>query len=748
MKFLIKSFLIYLFLITSYYTHANSEIVKQIEISGNQRIPDQTVLMFSDINIGDDISDANLNKILKNIYNSNFFKNVTVELKDGLVLISVDEEPLIQNITYTGIKAKKHQELISEVSILKSKSSFNEILLAQDIESIKSQLKFLGFYFATVVAQVETLDNNLINIEYLIDIGDKSKISKISFIGDKIFKDKELKNIIVSEEYKFWKFISGKKFLQEQLINLDTRLLKNFYLNQGFFNAKINSSFARLVGNNDFELIFNIQPGSKIFFNDLNLVLPVDFNKDNYQNLNNLLKNLKGEPYSLNTVDDILNEVDDITILEEFSSVNASIEEEIQNNKLNINFIIEETEKFYIEKINISGNLVTRENVIRNQFEVDEGDPYSEILVKKSENNVKSLNFFKKVESEIVDGKTENSKIININVQEKPTGEVTAGAGVGTDGGSFQIGLKENNYLGKGMSVDVNGTIASDSFKGKFTIINPNYKNSDKSVHFNLQALETDLLKESGYKTNKTGLEIGTSFEYLDDFDLGISSSLFVEKIETGSTASAQQKKQSGNYLDNFLNLNFNYDKRNQKYKASDGYISNYNVKLPIISDNNTLTNAYKFKVFSELYEDNITSFSILLKNSFSLTNDDVKLSERLFLSSSNLRGFESGKVGPKDSKDFIGGNYLTAINMQSTLPMFFENSQNIDAILFVDAANLWGIDYNSAIDDSSKIRSSVGIGIDWLTLVGPLNFSLSHAISKKDTDKLETFRFNLGTTF
>ena len=161
----------------------------------------------------------------------------SIQLFETLDEVSIERDPGVS----ISSKSILSQELISEVSILKSKSSFNEILLAQDIESIKSQLKFLGFYFATVVAQVETLDNNLINIEYLIDIGDKSKISKISFIGDKIFKDKELKNIIVSEEYKFWKFISGKKFLQEQLINLDTRLLKNFYLNQGFFNVKINS---------------------------------------------------------------------------------------------------------------------------------------------------------------------------------------------------------------------------------------------------------------------------------------------------------------------------------------------------------------------------------------------------------------------------------------------------------------------------------------------------------------------------
>ena len=162
----------------------------------------------------------------------------------------------------------------------------------------------------------------------------------------------------------------------------------------------------------------------------------------------------------------------------------------------------------------------------------------------------------------------------------------------------------------------------------------------------------------------------------------------------------------------------------------------------------NTLTNSYNYKIYSELYENNISSFSLLLKSATSLTGDDVKLTERLSIPSSRLRGFERGKIGPRDGTDFIGGNYLTAINLQSTIPKLFDNSQNLDAVIFFDAANVWGVDYDSSLDDGSKIRSSIGIGLDWLTAVGPLNFSLTEVITKSNTDVEESFRFNLGTTF
>ena len=480
----------------------------------------------------------------------------------------------------------------------------------------------------------------------------------------------------------------------------------------------------------------------------MNFILPNNFDEKNYKDINKLLIDLKGEPYSIYSLDKILDEIDLITTNEEFKSSNAFARQNIVSDKLNIDFIIEEGETFFIERINIFGNNVTRENVIRNQLEIDEGDPYNEILANKSINNIKNLNFFKSVKSNVVNGKNQNSKIINYKVEEKPTGEITAGAGVGTDGGSFFFGVKENNYLGKGLSVNADTTISTDSLKGKFSVTNPNFNNSDKSIFTTIKAEEIDKLKDFGYKTNKTGFSLGTNFEYLEDFNLGLSTSSFLEDMETDSTASANQQKQAGNYFDTFLKFNFDYDKRNQKFKTTDGFRSYYSVNVPLISDTNTLTNSYDYKVFNEFYENNITTFSISLSSANSISDDDIKLSERLFIPSRKLRGFETGKVGPKDGEDFIGGNYLTTFNAQTNIPKIFENSQNLDAVIFFDMGSLWGVDYDSSLDDGSKLRSSLGIGVDWFTVIGPLNFSLTEVITKEDTDKTESFRFNLGTTF
>ena len=531
------------------------------------------------------------------------------------------------------------------------------------------------------------------------------------------------------------------------MIKYDERLLKNYYLNKGYYNVVINSSFAKITEDQEFELTYNIDANSKIYFGDLKIQLPDDFSETNYLEVEKFFKKLKDEPYSINRIEDIIEKIETITIDEQYESVKAKIKENIISNKININFEIEETEKFFIERINILGNNVTRESVIRNQIEIDEGDPFNQILYAKSLNNIKALNFFDDVQGKISDGNKFNSKIIDISIVEKPTGEIFAGVGTGTDGSSFSFGIKENNYLGRGVKVDSNLSVSDERIKGKFVVSNPNYKNSDKNLDLSLEATSIDRLGTSGYKSNVTGFSLGTNFEYLDDLEVGLSTRNIIENISVDSSASARQKKQDGNYFDTFIGLDFFYDKRNQKYQTTSGFFSNYNLNLPMISDTNTLTSAYNYKIFKELYENNVSTFSFLLKGASSLSGDDIKLSERLYISGRNLRGFESGKIGPKDGSDYIGGNYVSSMNATTTMPFILENVQNVDIVMFADAANIWGVDYDSSLDNSG-IRSSIGIGLDWLTPVGPLTFSFAQPITKEPSDIEETFRFNIGTSF
>ena len=742
--------LIYLLILLLFFNSitAKSEILKKIIIDGNERIPDETIKMFSNYKVQDKLDLNDINKILKNLYDSNFFEDVKVSFENNILNIYVKEKPIIQNIEYQGIKSKTILQEIKNSRILKPKSSFDQNTLQKDRNSILKTLKSQGYFFAKIENFIENSNNEYLNLIYKIDLGSKSKIKKIKFIGNKIYKDKKLKNIIISEEYKFWKFISGRKFLNENMIDLDKRLLKNFYLNKGYYKAEVNTSFAKLLNENDFELIYNINANEKFYFDNLKLELAIDYEESNFSDLKSFLKTLKGKPYSINSISKIIKKIENIVLREQFESVKVLPLENIISNNINLTFKIEESEKFFIKKINIYGNNITQENVIRNQFEIDEGDPYNEILYNKTINNIKSLGFFKKASGKIEEVGQEKGKIINIYVEEKATGEIALGAGAGTDGATITFGVKENNFLGKGIGLDAGARITEETVKGKFSVRNPNYKNSDNSIYFDVEALEIDRSTEFGYKTNKTGFSFGTEFEVLDDFDFGLGLTNFYEKITTDNSASALQKTQDGDYWDTFLKLNFDNDKRNQKFQTSDGYRSFYAIDIPLVSDTNTLVNSYQYNYYKELFEDNVTNASIFLQSANSISGDNVKLSERIYIPSRKLRGFERGKVGPKDGEDYIGGNFVTTANISTTVPQILNNIQELDFVMFLDAANIWGVDYDSSIDDNASFRSSVGVGLDWMTPVGPFNFIFAHPITKESTDKTQSFRFNLGTTF
>jgi len=745
---LINTFLkIIIFTSIFFSGYAFSNTLDKINITGNERISDETIKLFINVKVNDEIDNNKLNNILKDLYETDFFKDINISFNNQVLLINVVENAIIENIFYKGIKSNKILEFIKESSSIKSRSSYNESLIKKEKLKVKNVLKNLGYYKSDLDILVEQLENNLVNITYDINLGKKSKIKKITFVGNKVFKDKKLRRIITSSEYKFWKFISGRKYLNQNSVIFDERLLKNFYKNNGYYNVNINSSFAKLIDDNNFELIFNIDSGSKISFGDLNLNLPSDFDEKNFNSIKKLFKKIKGKPYSINTIDKILEEIDSITALEQYKFIKASVIENIDQNLINLEFIVKEGEKFYVNRINILGNTITTESVIRNQLELDEGDPFSEILVNKSINNIKSLNFFKQVKSKIEHNDENKTKSINIFVEEKPTGEIYASAGAGTSGTSFGFGIKENNFLGNGIRLDTNTLISTSQFKGKFSVTNPNFNNTDKSLYVSAEATENDNYKTFGYKTNKTGFRIGTNFEYLNDFYLGLNTSNFYEKIETNSTASAQQQSQEGNYWDSFLKFDMNYDKRNQKFQTSSGFKSFYSINVPVISDTNTIKNYYNYSKYFSFYDKNFSSISLYLQSANSLNNKNIKLSERISIPSNRLRGFEYGRVGPKDGDDFVGGNYAYSLNFASSLPFLLEESQNLDFLIFADFADIWGVDYNSSIEGGGT-RSSVGVALDWMSPIGPMNFTWAVPVSKQTGDKTESFRFNLGTTF
>ena len=737
----------FILLTISYISTVNAEIVKRIEISGDSRVSEETIKIYGNISLNKDYSKKDLNKILTDLNSTNFFQEIEINLTNGLLKIDVVEYPVINELIVIGEDSKKYKEEIRKIIKSKEKDSFIEKNIARDIKTIKKIYSSNGYNFVKINTKVRERDKNKVDLIFDIQKGEKSKIKKISFTGDKKIREKRLRDVIASEEDKFWKFISNNTNFNQSLINLDVRLLLNYYKSIGYYDVEITSSSAELKESGDVEVIYSIDAGNRYVIKKIITNPDSVFDKNIFYPLEKKYNKLVGSYYSPFKVKKLLENIDELIARNNLQFVEHNVEEIIEDDSVVIKFNIYEGEKKLVERINILGNNVTNESVIRGELLLDEGDPFTELSLSKSISKIKSRNIFSSVKKTVSDGSESNLKIIDINVEEKPTGEISAGAGVGTNGGSIAFIVKENNWLGKGNNVSFDIDASQESLKGTLSYTNPNYDFLGNSLTYSLGSVSNDRPVQ-GYENTLMSAAVGTTFEQYQDVYATLGLSASHDDLQTDDTASASLKKQSGTFSDLTADYGFAFDKRNRSFMPTEGSIISLNQSLPIYADRAYIANRLSASVYNEFSEKVVGAGKLFISTAHGLGDDDVRLSKRQNLSTKRLRGFKRGKVGPVDGNDHIGGNYAAAINLEANLPKLLADSMKTDVGLFLDFGNVWGVDYDGTVDESNKIRSSTGVAANWMSPLGPMSFVFSTNISKAATDKTESFNFNLGTTF
>ena len=348
---------------------------------------------------------------------------------------------------------------------------------------------------------------------------------------------------------------------------------------------------------------------------------------------------------------------------------------------------------------------------------------------------------------EISDGSADNLKVINISVVEKPTGEISAGAGVGTNGGSFAINISENNWLGEGKIVEFAVEVDEESLAGGINYSDPNYDFLGNSVNYFLKSENNDK-PDQGYENTIVSTGVGTKFEQYKNIFTRLGVSATYDDLRTDGTASSSLAKQSGEFTELAGAYGFSFDGRDRSFMPTKGSIFSFDQTVPFYADKKYISNTLSYSKYSSLSENIIGAGKLYLSAINGLSEDDVRLSKRIGLSSNRLRGFEKNRVGPVDGTDHIGGNYAAAVNFEANLPNLLPENTKTDISVFLDFGNVWGVDYDSTIDDSNKLRSSTGVAANWFSPLGPMTFILSTNLSKASTDETESFNFNLGTTF
>ena len=723
--------------------------IKKVNIVGNARVSSATIESLVDKKISN-IDSIYINNLTKKIYDTDFFADVKISFNQDALTINVIENPIVNFFYINGVKDSDLDQ-VNKIITLKENSIFSSSKLKKDIEATREFLNASGYYQALITPEVIKIDNNQINLIINIDKKEISKIKNIYFIGNKYFSNNQLMDVITSTEDGWWKIFSTSA-LSEQRIEYDKQLLKDFYKSKSFYDAQIESAFASIDKNNKFTLTYSINSGKKYKFGDYDLkVSGLALKEEDINEIKNISnKLLKNEFYSPLTINKINKQITDFLETRRYGNFEINIQDlKVADDKINIIVQLNEGQKSLVNKINIKGNTITEEKVIRDNLIISEGDQLNSSKVKKSIDNVKSKQLFSKVDYKIEDSDKKNFKDLNLFVKEQPTGSISAGVGYGTNGGLFEASVNERNFLGQGINLNFTGRLSSDVIRGELSFVDPNYKNSNKELAASLFS-EVDDYSNSGYQNKRAGTRFATKYEIYEDIFFRPNLGVQFDKLEVTGTASSLLRSRQGDFVTTSLGYNFSYDQRDSKFSPTSGSIIYFDQNIAtFFSDIPTVQTGVGATFYKELFSEKfIGSAKAKLANVVAFNDKDVKLSDRIFASASDIRGFEQRGLGPVDSGDHIGGNNLATLSLKSTFPNPIPENLRATTFLFLDMGNVWGADYSSLISDSSKLRTSTGIALDLMSPIGPLSFTYSIPLSKASTDKEQNFLFNIGSSF
>jgi len=723
--------------------------IKKVTVIGNVRVNSSTIELLVDKKIAN-VDSIYINNLTKKIYDTDFFSDVKISFNQDVLSINVVENPIVNFFYINGIKDTDLDQ-VNKIITLKENSIFSSAKLKKDIEATKEFLNASGYYQASINPEVIKVDNNQVNLIINIDKKEISKIKNIYFIGNKFFSNSQLMDVITSSEDGWWKFFSTSA-LSEQRIEYDKQLLKEFYKSKSFYDVQIESAFASVDKNNNFTLTFSINSGKKYKFGDYDLKITglslKETDSNEIKNISNKL--LKNEFYSPSIINKLSKQVTDFLESKRYGNFEINIQDlKAGEDKINVIVQLNEGQKSLINKINIQGNTITEEKVIRDNLILAEGDQINSSKIKKSIDNVKSKQLFSKVDYKIEDSDKKNFKDFNLFVKEQPTGNISAGVGYGTNGGLFEASVNERNFLGQGINLNFTGRLSADVIRGELSYVDPNYINSNKELAASLFS-EVDDYKNSGYQNKRAGTRIATKYEIYEDIFFRPNLSVQFDKLEVTGSASSLLRSRQGDFITTSFGYNFLYDQRDSKFNPTSGSVIYFDQNIAtLFSDIPTVQTGLGATFYKELFSDKfIGSAKARLANVVAFNDKDVKLSDRIFASSSDLRGFEQRGVGPVDSGDHIGGNNLATLSLKSTFPNPIPENLRATTFLFLDVGNVWGVDYSNSISDSSKLRSSTGVALDLMSPIGPLSFTYSIPLSKASSDKEQNFLFNIGSSF
>lgn len=731
------------------------QVVRQVVIEGVQRIEPATVRSYLLVQEGDEADPERIDRSLKSLYGTGLFSDVSIQEDGSTLIVRVVENPIVNRVAFEGNRHIKDENLESEAT-LKPRVIFTRTKVQSDVQRILTLYRQSGRFAATVEPKVIQLPQNRVDVVFEINEGPVTSVEKIRFIGNEAFSDGTLREVIRTKQSRWWRFLSSDDTYDPDRLALDRELLRRFYLGEGYVDFRVQSTVAELTPNREeFILTFTIEEGDRYRVGNVSVssTLP-GLQKES---IADVVTFKAGDWYDANQVEKTIEKLQDAAGNQgyAFVDVRPRLERNREKKTIDIVFEVAEGPRVYVERIDITGNVRTMDEVIRREFRLVEGDAFNAAKLRRSRQRIQDLDFFEKVTVDQVPGSAPDKAVVKVAVEEKSTGSLSVGAGFSTGSGFLgDISIRERNFLGRGQDVQASVMIGQRQQQVDLSFTEPYFLGKEIAAGGDLFFVQTDRQSESSFDTTTIGGDLRANYPLTEHLRQGWRYTLKQTDVNNvPNDASVFIKEAEGTESYSEVSHTLTYDRRDSRINPTEGYYAKHTLDVAGLGGSakyvrNRIDAGYYYPV-TEKWVLSLSGSGGIVQG----LGEDVKLLDRFYIGGNEVRGFATDGIGPrdKDTNDALGGEYFYASSLQLSFPLGLPQELDIRGRVFTDVGSSWKMatqGRNDLVNDSSAPRLSVGTGVTWVSPFGPLGIDLGFALIKESWDDTEILRLNFGTRF
>jgi len=729
------------------------EVVREIVIEGAQRIEPSTVISYLLLREGDPFDPRRVDRSLKSLFATGLFADVTLKRQGDTLVVTVVENPVINRIAFEGNKQISNENL-GEETTLRERVIYTRTKVQNDVQRLLTLYRRQGHFAATVEPKVIRLPQNRVDLVFEIVEGEETAVRKIRFVGNSKFKDSRLHGEIRTKESRWYRFFSSDDTYDPDRLTLDRELLRRFYLANGYADFRVLSAVAELTPDReDFFITFTVNEGARYTFGDVKIESRLrDLNADTLQDT---IEFQSGDWYDSQEIEKTINRLTNKvgTLGYAFVDIRPRIKRDRKTREINLLFEVNEGPRVFVERIDISGNVRTGDQVIRREFRLVEGDAFNAAKLRRSRQRVQNLNFFADLKIEQVPGSAPDKTVVKVEVEEKSTGALSVGIGFSSSAGVVaDVGIRERNLLGKGQDLNLTTQIASRRSQINLAFTEPFFMDREVSAGFDVFRITQSLQESSSFDSKNTGGALRMGYPITEDLHQRWKYTFKKAEVEdVDDNASTFIQDEVGSRTISEVSHILTYDKRDSTLTPTKGYVLRMTNDLAGLGGSarymrNEVGGAYYYPVADQW----VLSFSGRTGYIFGI-GKDVRLLDRFFIGGDDLRGFASSGVGPRDSStsDALGGEWMYSGTAELNFPLGLPEEIGVTGRVFSDIGSAGKLNVSgSNVKDTGSARLSVGFGLNWKSPFGPLGLDFGIPIVEEDFDETEVTRVNFGTKF